>query len=83
MKKILGKIVAVGAVVGAIIDTHFGLLQDMGVSGGTANWIKVGGLVLTTLLPSIIGKPKQTRRLLAEEDSAEAVRPPKDATTNH
>ena len=33
MKKILGKIVAVGAVVGAIIDTHFGLLQDMGVSG--------------------------------------------------
>lgn len=55
MKKIFGKIVAVGAVLGAIIDTHFGLLQDIGVSGGTANWIKVGGLVLTTLLPSIIG----------------------------
>lgn len=81
MNKIFGKIVAVVAVVGAIIDTHFDLLQDIGVSGGTANWIKVGGLVLTSFLPSIIGKQKQARRLLAAEDSTEAVKPTTGGTT--
>lgn len=81
MKKILGKIVAVGAVVGAIIDTHFGLLEDIGVTGEIANWIKVAGIILTSVLPSVIGKPKQARRLLAEQDSLEGVRPPSSATT--
>jgi len=38
-------------VLGAIIDTHYEMLEELGIRPGVSAWIKVAGIVLTAVLP--------------------------------
>lgn len=53
MKKLI-QILPILILIGAFIDSNFNLLQDLGMSEKTGNWVKFLGLVFTSLLPSIV-----------------------------
>lgn len=63
MKKILLQTVSALTALGAIIDTHYGMLEELGISSGVSAWIKVAGIVLTAVLPSIVGKSGNGNRI--------------------
>lgn len=52
-KETLLKAIGVLIAVSALADTHFELLQSIGLGLTTINWIKLIGLVMALLLPSI------------------------------
>jgi hypothetical membrane protein len=53
MSKKLLAVLAVLVVIFAFFDANFQLLKDLGITNVQANWIKLIGLILTSLLPSI------------------------------
>lgn len=60
MKKI-AKILPLLVLIAAFIDNNLNLLKDLGLSEEVGNWIKFAGLVLTSLLPSLLkGDEKQS-----------------------
>jgi hypothetical protein len=63
MKNTLMKAASVLTVLGAVIDTHFGLLEELGVNSGVSAWIKVVGIVLTSVLPSVVGNSGNVNRM--------------------
>lgn len=52
-KETLLKAIGVFIAISALADTHFELLQSVGLDLTTINWIKLIGLVMALLLPSI------------------------------
>lgn len=62
MKKILLQTVSALTALAAVIDTHYGMLDELGINPGVSAWIKVSRIVLTALLPSIVGKSSNENR---------------------
>jgi len=52
-KEVFLKIIGAMIAVSALADTHFELLESIGFSILSINWIKLIGLIVALLLPSI------------------------------
>lgn len=68
MKKLIN-ILPILVLIGAFIDSNYNLLQDLGMSESTGNWVKFMGLVFTSLLPSVLEIFKE-KKSLSKQDGA-------------